>query len=284
MIQGIDVSYAQGTINWPVAASQPEVGFAMIRATASYPKNGTTGIDRMFYRNIAEASKTSLPLGAYHYSYALNAAQAALEAEHFLKVVGPYRFEYPLAFDIEDPTQGQLSNQELADICVAFCDRVEAAGYYCMIYSTDNWMTYRLTDPRLKKYDKWIAHIGGKPAYPGEYGMWQYSWTGRVEGINGNVDLDQAFKDYPSIIRAAGLNHLGDGEESPDPESDAVKQARKLIQEAQEQVSQAQSRLEKARRQMEEALQQVQEAESWLKTATGQLTQADTVLAELENR
>ena len=61
----------------------------------------------------------------------------------------------------------------------------------------------------LKKYDIWVAHwYVSKPTYNGEYGVWQYSSIGKVSGINGNVDLDYVYKDYPNLIKNKQLNHL----------------------------------------------------------------------------
>lgn len=206
--KGIDVSYAQGRIDWAKVAEDPQVEFAMIRATATYPHDGRKGIDLQWERNIREAEKTSLPVGAYHYSYALTKEEARREAEHFLNVIQGHRFAYPVAFDFEDVTQSNLSAKAMGDICSEWLEYVESAGYYVMLYSTASLLKYKLTDPRLHRYDKWVAQVGvERPMVDG--GIWQYSWRGRVSGISADTDLDYAYKDYPAIIRERGLNGWG---------------------------------------------------------------------------
>jgi len=57
-----------------------------------------------------------------------------------------------------------------------------------------------------KRYALWIAEYGSKCNYGGAYGIWQYSSTGRVSGVNGNVDCDYCYVDYPSAIKSGGFN------------------------------------------------------------------------------
>ena len=65
---------------------------------------------------------------------------------------------------------------------------------------------------QIENYDIWIACWGDEERlnsfYDGPYGMWQYSATGSVNGIDGDVDLDYAYKDYADRIRKTGLNNL----------------------------------------------------------------------------
>ena len=84
---------------------------------------------------------------------------------------------------------------------------MEKAGYYCGIYASDlSGFCDRLDITKLDNIDKWVARYGSKPTYVKAYGMWQSSDSGRVDGIRGNVDTDEAYKDYPALIKAAGLN------------------------------------------------------------------------------
>lgn len=205
MKRGIDVSYAQGVIDWAKVAADPQVEFAMIRATATYPHDGKKGVDLKWERNIKGAQANGVPVGVYHYSYALTKEEAVKEAEHFLNTIKGYKLEYPVVFDFEDSTQNNLTPAQMADICVAWLEKVQAAGYYVMLYSMASWLKYKLTDNRLAGYDRWVAHADvTEPMVEG--GIWQYTWTGKVGGIQGDVDLNHAYKDYPTIIKAAGLN------------------------------------------------------------------------------
>ena len=84
---------------------------------------------------------------------------------------------------------------------------MENAGYYCGIYASDvSGFNDRLILSKLDKFDKWVARYGSKPVVVKSYGIWQKSDSGRISGINGNVDLDEAYMDYPTIIKNAGLN------------------------------------------------------------------------------
>ena len=95
------------------------------------------------------------------------------------------------------------------EIVKAFCNTLEDAGYYTGLYCSRDWLKNYLIPDRLKAYDVWMAAYVSDPGSVSlPYGMWQYSSTGSIQGIAGNVDLDVAYKDYPSIIRKAGLNGL----------------------------------------------------------------------------
>jgi GH25 family lysozyme M1 (1,4-beta-N-acetylmuramidase) len=84
---------------------------------------------------------------------------------------------------------------------------MENAGYYCGIYASDvSGFVERLDLSRLSKFDKWVANYIGKPSCVASYGIWQKSSTGKIDGIKADVDLDEAYKDYPAIIKNAGLN------------------------------------------------------------------------------
>lgn len=225
MRKGIDVSYAQGNINW--AKVKGHVDFAMIRATASYPHGKARGVDLQWPNNIRGAAAAGVPIGAYHYLYALTPEEAALEAAHFLRTIAGYRFEYPVALDLEEPEQvgsqtvPGLPISAQMDLIDSFMKPVEAAGYYAVLYTSASVLN-RLAAScggRLAKYDIWAAHVDvDKPGCVTPYGMWQYSWKGRIPGIRDDlpddnpgrdVDMDYCYKDYPGIIKGAGLNGWG---------------------------------------------------------------------------
>lgn len=212
-IKGIDVSVHQGKIDWQMV-KEAGTQFAMIRA--GYGKNADQK-DKYFDANVQGAQAAGLHVGAYHYSYALSVADAKAEAATFLKWIAPYKLDYPVAFDIEDKSQQGLGKQTLTAICKAFCDAAEAAGYYVCIYANPAWLKTYLDAPALAQYDLWLAHWTDNPTKAYSYGMWQYTSDGNVAGINGRVDLNLAYKDYPAIIRANGLNGFGKGTSKPAP-------------------------------------------------------------------
>lgn len=204
-IKGIDVSYWQGVIDWERVADAG-VKFAIIRSSYS-----DDTVDKMFEYNITEAKKAGIYVGVYHYCYALTEEQAREEARFFLETVKPYEIDYPLMFDFEDNSQIGLGKEKLTRIAQAFMDEVKNAGYYPMLYSYKNWLVKNLDMDKLSEYEVAVAEWDvPKPTYEGKYGIWQYSCTGLVSGINGDVDLDICYKDYAKIIREGGWNHLSD--------------------------------------------------------------------------
>lgn len=147
-----------------------------------------------------------IPVGCFHYSYADSADDAKCEAEFCLENIYGLQFEYPIVLDIEDRTMLSLSNRQRTDIVKAFCSEIERAGYYAMFYCNFSWLNnYLIKDELCSKYDLWLAQWSiDAPSVP--CGIWQKSDKGAISGINGNVDLDVSYKNYPEIMRAKGLN------------------------------------------------------------------------------
>lgn len=197
---GIDVSKHQGAINWQSVATDGSVQFAMIRA--GYGRESDQ-VDAQFENNYQGCKDNGIPCGAYWYSYADDADAAKKEAAQCLAAINGKTFEYPIAYDMEE-------SDTLADadaIAEAFCSALEDAGYYVIIYSYKSALEECFSSSTFDKYDTWVAHIGvDETTYKGSYGIWQYSWTGSIYGIDADVDLDKAYKDYPTIMKKNGLN------------------------------------------------------------------------------
>ena len=202
--KGIDVSKHQGTIDW-AKVKAAGVQFAMLRAGYGRYDNQK---DEQFEANYKGATAAGIPVGAYHYSYATTAEQAKQEAEVFLGWIKGKNLTYPVAFDIEDKKQANLGVSVISDIIRAFCETVEAAGYYVVVYANKDWLTNRIDADCKSRYDIWLAQWTSEPTYTGSFGLWQYSSKGSVDGVSGNVDMNIAYKDYPSII--AGMSGSSD--------------------------------------------------------------------------
>lgn len=220
MFKGIDVSHHQGIVDWPKVRADG-VQFAMLRAGFGWDNDSQ--IDKQFYRNANEAQAAGVPCGLYHYSYARTPSDARKEAAFFLRIIKSIKPEYPVAFDFEEQAQVSLPPSQQLDIIEAFLETVGQARYYVALYMSASTMQqlYQFAPERIKKVDCWVAHFGvEKPKFSGPYGMWQYSWQGRVAGIGGDVDMDYSYKDYPAIIRAAGLNGfaVSGTPDAPEPE------------------------------------------------------------------
>jgi len=228
-VNGIDVSKWQGDIDWQKVKAAG-IKFAMIRLGYGSADGSTCGLDGYFEKNVANAVKAGVDIGCYFYSYATSVAAAKKEAAYVISVLQKYKgvFTYPVAFDLEDKTQQNLGKTVLTDMVIAFGDAIEKAGFYCALYSNLDWLKNRLDDTRLTRFDHWLAQWASAPTYTGAYGMWQNSSKGTVNGINGNVDTDVAYKDYPTVIKGAKLNGFTGADqkptvpEDPSPEQPAV--------------------------------------------------------------
>lgn len=202
MANGIDVSQWQGRIYW----QRVETDFVIIRA--GYGRLASQK-DTEFEANYAGAGSRGIPCGAYWFSYAVTPEEARAEADACLSVIRGKKFEYPIYYDVEDSRILSLGKNAVSSIIRTFLERVESAGYFVGLYmSADNLTDYADENIR-RRYAVWVADYDtDRPDYDGAYGMWQKSSTGRIDGINGYVDIDEAFEDYPEIIRNAGLNGL----------------------------------------------------------------------------
>lgn len=200
MTWGIDVSKHQGKIDWQKVKAAG-VEFAMIRAGYGMYANQE---DTFFRANMIGARAAGIPVGVYWYSYAADLSEALREAETCLQIIQPYKEQIllPVAYDWEDKSQGAMTADTTAACCKAFLDRMQAAGYRPMLYSFSSWLQSRLQDARLDGIPRWVAHYGvEKPVCSKPYVMWQHSSKGRVDGINGSVDLNIG---YDGLFPMAG--------------------------------------------------------------------------------
>lgn len=201
--KGIDVSRHQGTIDW-AKVKKSGIEFVMIRA--GYGKYSDQ-VDANFKTNITNAQKAGLDCGVYWYSYALNTSDALAEAKTCYNTIKGYKLSYPVAFDIEESSQMALTTTQVSNITKVFCEYLESQKYYVSVYSFASMLKDKMNSSVLTSYDIWVAHINvSKPNFSGNYGMWQYSHTGSVSGISGNVDLDYSYKYYPGIMKKQKLN------------------------------------------------------------------------------
>ena len=199
-MNGIDVSEWQGTVNWSLVRTD----FCIIRA--GYGRY-IAQKDNRFEENYAGCKTNGIPCGAYWYSYAVTPDEAVREAEVCLEAIRGKQFEYPIYFDVEEQRQFALGKSRVSAIIRAFLSTVEKAGYWVGLYISTNPLNLYIEDDIRTRYAVWVAQYGvSAPTYSGIYGMWQKTSTGSISGISGNVDLDECYVDYPSLIREAGLN------------------------------------------------------------------------------
>lgn len=199
-IAGIDVSEHQGDIDWN-AVKNAGIEFAIIRIGYRTYGGGEITLDTTFEQNLRNADAAGIKTGVYFFSQAIDPEEAIEEADAVIDAIRPYNITYPVIFDWEliigdSARTDVMTVDNLADACISFCERVKSAGYTPMIYQNKNTTMFKLDLPKLQDYDFWLAEYGDKPTYYYDYQMWQYSSTGKVPGINGEVDMNISFKDY----------------------------------------------------------------------------------------
>ena len=216
-IKGLDVSEFQGEVDWE-RVKAAGYKFAMLRAGYGY-----NTVDKQFRRNASECNRIGLPVGAYWFCYAFSPEKAVQEADGCIDTVSEYRLDYPVCYDIEQASADYIEKQDVSftpalakNVVKSFCDRIEAKGYYAMFYTNRNFLDTYLGAELPKRYAYWYARYTDQ--FDGtDCGIWQYTSTGRIPGITGNVDLDLGYVDYPSVIKKAGLNHLSGSSPAPAP-------------------------------------------------------------------
>jgi len=195
--KGIDVSRFQGKIDWQLVA-EDGVEFAFIRVGYRGYGTGKMMEDDYFEDNIQGAISAGIKVGVYFYSQAITEEEVLEEANFVLEKIAPYNIECPIAFDVEKVTgdDGRMNNisvEERTNLTILFCQEIENAGYRPIIYYNTEMGAIMLGIEALEGYEKWFASYSDEFYYPYEYKVWQYSQTGRVQGIKGDVDLNISF-------------------------------------------------------------------------------------------
>lgn len=211
---GVDVSKHQGEIDWE-SVKADGIDYAIIRLGNRGYATGKMVMDDYFEQNMKGALAAGLDVGVYYYSQAVTVEEALEEARTVIDSLEGYDVTYPVVFDFEEVYEDtartkDLTAEEITDITIAFCEAVKEAGYRPMIYANIKWFIAHLELSRLTEYDKWFAQYFRAPFFPYEFQMWQYTSTGKVDGIQGNVDLNLCFAPY------------GDEEEEQESEASAV--------------------------------------------------------------
>ena len=196
-LTGIDVSEHQYDIDWRKVAADG-VDFAMIRVGYRGSTAGGIYTDDYFEKNIRGALNAGLKVGVYFFSQAIDAGEAAEEAAFVLEQIRPYEITMPVVFDWEivggsDARTYTVDRRTLCEAVRAFCGPVRDAGYEPMLYFT-RYLGYRKYILRnLADYGFWYAEYEDRPRIAFDFDMWQYSETGTVDGIDGDVDLNLYF-------------------------------------------------------------------------------------------
>ena len=196
---GIDVSSHQGQIDWEKVA-RTDVEIVMVRAGyRGYGKAGKLVEDPNAKTNIAAAAEAGLDVGAYFFSQAVTVEEAEEEARMLLEIIKDLPITMPVVYDWEyissEARTAHMDARTLTDCALAFCSIIEEAGYTPMVYFNIYHSQHLLHIAELKQYDFWLAWYSDRMIFPYKLRMWQYTDTGRVPGIDTNVDLNVYFPD-----------------------------------------------------------------------------------------
>lgn len=192
---GIDVSKFQGNIDWEKVADQG-IRFAFIRVgNRGYGVSGSLNTDPYYLQNIEGAKKAGIDVGVYFYSQAISEEEAIEEAEYVLMLLDGISLEYPVVYDaeyvIEDEARTDgMSMEQATKNTLAFCKRIEEAGYEAVIYATMKWEAYSLQMDQITQYDIWYADYEPLPQTPYDFTYWQYTNEAKIDGVQGPVDLN----------------------------------------------------------------------------------------------
>lgn len=188
MKQGIDVSRYQGEIDWE-SVKKSGVEFAILRL--GFGKDFANQDDACFLYNAKECERLGIPYGTYLYSYAGNTADAASEAAHALRLLKGRTPVYPLFYDLEEENNLQGGKQGVLAIAKCFVQKIEAGGFSAGIYACKSWHETYLTDPWFDTLPRWVAQYYSRCTLKKRWDIWQYSASGKVDGIAGKVDMDR---------------------------------------------------------------------------------------------
>ena len=196
-VLGIDVSKWQKEIDWDKVKNEG-VDFAIIRCGYRGSVTGSLVEDPYFEQNIKGARAAGIKVGVYFFTQAVNEVEAVEEASMVISLVRDYELQYPVFIDTEgaggNGRADSLNVEERTAVCEAFCTTVKNAGLEAGVYASRNWYNNKLTANTLESYAIWLAEYRSVPLYQGYYQMWQYTSKGKINGINGNVDLNVSYR------------------------------------------------------------------------------------------
>ena len=195
--RGIDVSKWNGNIDWN-AVKNSGIEYVIIRCGYRGSSQGALIEDPKYKTNIQGTINAGLKVGVYFFTQAISEAEAVEEASMVLELVKNYKISYPIFLDVE-ASGGRADSIDKATrtaVCKAFCQTIQSGGYTAGIYANKNWLTEKIDAGALGSYKIWLAQYADKPTYSGRYDIWQYQSTGKVSGINGDVDMNWSYLGY----------------------------------------------------------------------------------------
>ena len=218
-MKGIDISKWQQNVDYSKLKSQG-IEFAILRC--GYGKDSSQK-DSMFETHYKNLNEQGIKLGAYLYSYATSVENAKKEAENCLNFIKDKEFELPIFYDLEDKITKCLGKEIITKIAKTFCEIIENAGYKTGVYANLNWFTNFIDINEIKQYKIWLAQWSNNPTKNFNYQYWQFTSKGKIDGIQGNVDLNFC---YDSEL----INLKNDEKEQKTEEKQGIKENTNIIE------------------------------------------------------
>ena len=206
MYRILDISKYQPNVDYAKTAN--DCDGVILRVGLTYWGAQDMGADPCFEQHYKGFKAVNCPVGVYYYSAADSVAVAEKEADYCLSLIKGKQFELPIYYDVENnERQGGLSKQVLTDIVDAFCRKVQNAGYFVGFYASTSWLINKMDVAVLgEKYTLWKADYRTNYDKTIKCDMHQFTSTGTVDGINGNVDISHGYVDFPKVIKSGGFN------------------------------------------------------------------------------
>lgn len=218
---GIDVSKWNKEIDWDKVKSAG-VDYAIIRVGYRGATTGGLIEDPYFEQNIKGAIRAGVPVGVYFFTQALNPVEAVEEASMVISLCKDYTLTYPVFIDTEgaggNGRADGLEEEARTQVCKAFCETMESAGYRAGVYGARNWFNEMLDMDALKDYVIWLAEYRDVPIYQGYYHMWQYTSSGKLAGIDGRVDFNLSYLKIDASDDSDVTEETEDAKETEDAE------------------------------------------------------------------
>ena len=194
----IDISNWQGVVaESTFKGMKKDVPWVIIRSSYTSTKSFSMAKDKSFDKNIKNAYAAGMKIGVYHYSQAKNVAEAQAEADFVINTIRPYKSKItlPVVFDYEfggrlsASVAKKLGKNGVLKVIDAFCEKIKKAGYTPMLYANLNTLNNYISQTVSEKYRIWVAQYNHTCDYKKPYYMWQFTSSGRVQGVGGKVDL-----------------------------------------------------------------------------------------------
>ena len=214
---GVDLSYHNDDVDWH-ALRAAGCEFVMLRIGYRGYTEGGLIEDECFEKYAKAAKEAGINVGVYFFTQSITVEEAEEEAMFVLDILDGMELEYPVALDTEninDPNartvKADISDELRSQMCIAFCEKIRSHGYYPIIYASENWMRRNMELKMLTDYEFWAPQYLDENDFLFDFSIWQYSETGSIPGVAGEVDLDISMVDYASFVPAMREAYLTGG-------------------------------------------------------------------------